>query len=429
MRTSFRQKLARAVARARGSRLRTKLIAAAVLALLVLGGGAATFAALQSGGASRVGGSSPLDAYAQRIIDTCSKDTYPPRCYDKEIPKLMDQGLSLEDAFKVTGIIQNRVSNYFYCHVLGHELAAKETAKDPTKWTQVIARCPVGQCSNGCLHGAAQERFRNDVLTAQQQHDVIPQLEQICTDATRNFTGLEQASCFHSLGHLTMYMTGADITKSIHMCDIIAKQGQIDYTQTCYEGAYMQIFQPLEPEDFGLVRNIAPTTTAQAETFCDTFSGEPRNACHRESWPLYRASLQTPAGLTHFCGLADNPLDVTRCYNAAFYIITAQDNFQADRIIPLCKGLDDKRKAQCFANSASRFIETDYRLAQSAVSLCKVAEQDGVGDRCYGELLFYSTFNFHQGTPAFDAFCSDLPDPWKGRCYNGDGARMPLNQE
>jgi len=360
--------------------------------------------------------------YADAVIETCSKESYPPSCYDTEIPKLMDQGLSMEDAFAVTSIIQNRVHDYFYCHVLGHNLSAKETAKDPAAWTDVVARCPVGMCSNGCLHGAAQERYRDDVLTDAQIQDLLPEMSNICEPGEgRDFTGLEQASCYHSLGHLTMYISGAAIDTATGVCDKIAKKGEADYTQTCYEGAYMQIFQPLEPEDFALVADIAPKTTDEAESFCDQYAGERRAACHRESWPLYRETLSTPSSLERFCTLVPDAQSEQRCYNAMFYVLTAQFNFDKDRIVPLCTGLPEKRMAQCFGNSASRFIETDYRLTPDAIALCKIADEHGVGARCYDELLFYSSFNFHPGSEAFENLCAALPEPWKTKCVQGKG--------
>jgi hypothetical protein len=366
---------------------------------------------------------SALDTYATEIIETCAKDSYPPRCYDIEIPKLMDRGLTLEEAFDVTRLVQNRVGNYFYCHVLGHNISAKETAKDPSKWTEVIGRCPTGMCSNGCLHGAAQERFRSESLTDDQIEEITPEIAAICENG-RNFTGLEQASCYHSLGHLTMYLTAADIDKSTAICNVIAKKGEKDYTQTCYEGAYMQIFQPLEPEDFALVEDIAPKTTTEAEAFCDSYEGEYRAACHRESWPLYRESLVEPEGLTRFCSLVPNPLSEQRCYNAMFYVLAAQFNFD-DRMVPLCEGLPEKKRmAQCFANFSSRMVETDYRLTPRAIELCKTADEHGVGERCYDELLFYSTFNFHKDTDSFNQLCNALPEPWKSKCFSGEGNQV-----
>ncbi|MEZ4200780.1 MAG: hypothetical protein R3B69_04370 [Candidatus Paceibacterota bacterium] len=90
----------------------------------------------------------------------CNRLRTGPKCYDEEIPKLMDAGMSMEDAFAVTATIQDLDPSYQYCHVLGHELSAKETAKDPSRWKDVVARSPLGMCSNGGVHGAFQERFR-----------------------------------------------------------------------------------------------------------------------------------------------------------------------------------------------------------------------------------------------------------------------------
>lgn len=371
-------------------------------------------------------GNHSLLAHAEDIIRICKDSSYRPACYDKEIPKLMDQGLSMEDSFKVTSLVQDRDQSYFYCHVLGHKLSEKETAKDPDKWTEVIGRCPTGQCSNGCLHGAAQERFRSESLTDDQVHDVLPQLATICTGGgVRDYTGLEEASCFHSLGHLSMYLTAGKIDEAVNVCDAIAKPNGRDFTQVCYEGAYMQIFQPLEAEDFGLVRDFAPTTTAAAEEFCDTFTGEHQAACHRESWPLYRARLDDPEGLEAFCKLTPGAAEQDRCFNAMFYVLTAQFNFDETKITKLCDGLSGSRGGQCFANAASRLIETDYRLIDRAVGLCKIADEHGKGQRCYDELVFYSSFNFHQGSKEHDALCAALPDPWRTSCADGTASRMP----
>lgn len=371
------------------------------------------------------------EQYAEKVIAACAKENYPPSCYDNEIPKLMDRGLSMEETFEVTSIIQGKVNNYFYCHVLGHRLSEKETAKDPLKWTEVVARCPTGMCSNGCLHGAAQERFRNDVLTPEQVQSLLPELTQVCEEGYgRAFTGLEQASCYHSLGHLSMYITGADADASVAVCDDIAQKGDNDYRKTCYEGAYMQIFQPLEPEDFALVKDIPATTTVSAHAYCGQFTGEKRDACNRESWPLYRASFDAPSGLEAFCSLASANADSKRyCYNAMFYVLTAQYNFDKDKITQLCEGVPQERKGQCFANAASRLIETDYRLIPDALEMCKRADTDGVGPRCYDELLYYSAFNFHQGSDAFNALCKALPEPWSGKCFAGEGYKTILYRD
>ncbi|MEK9194987.1 MAG: hypothetical protein AAB975_01310, partial [Patescibacteria group bacterium] len=62
--------------------------------------------------------------YADAVVVTCASSDYRPGCYDKEIPKFMDV-LSMEDVFKVTALVQQKDSGYWYCHVLGHNLSSR----------------------------------------------------------------------------------------------------------------------------------------------------------------------------------------------------------------------------------------------------------------------------------------------------------------
>jgi hypothetical protein len=198
--------------------------------------------------------SSQISELAKQMVDRCKTSKFTQTCYDKEIPKLMDNptNLSMENAFAVTRIVQDIDKSFPYCHVLGHELSAKEVNKDPSKWKDVVSRCPSGTCSNGCIHGGFQEKFRAESLTDAQVQQVLPDLKTICEDRDNwHPTGLEQASCYHALGHLTMYLTRADTTKSSSLCNTIAQKSDgRDFRHLCYDGVFMQIYQPLEPEDF-----------------------------------------------------------------------------------------------------------------------------------------------------------------------------------
>jgi hypothetical protein len=356
-----------------------------------------------------------LEAYARQVFEICASENYPPSCYDKEIPKLMDV-LTMEQAFEVTKLVQQKDPNYWYCHVLGHNLSAAEVSKNPENWKDVLARCPSGTCSNGCLHGGLQEKFRADVLTDEQIDQAVADIVDLCEERPDwKPTGLEQASCYHALGHLSMYISNADIQRSIKICDhaSVRDDGR-NFLQTCYEGAFMQIFQPLEPEDFALVERIAPEKD-ELESFCGLFEGEQKEACHREGWPLYREEILTSEGLVDYCSRGDQESE-RRCYNAMFYVITAQENFNQQKISTLCSGLPQEKKGQCFANSASRMIETDWQLADQSVKMCQRAEEFGVEDQCYQELVFYSTFNFHPGSTEALKLCRLLPDPYKSSC-------------
>ena len=365
-----------------------------------------------------------FEQHAERIIRACAKSEYRPACYDREIPKLMDQGLSMEETFEVTRLVQERTEGYFYCHILGHKIAEKETAKDPSQWTQVIARCPSDVCSNGCLHGAAQERFRIDTPTPEQVEAVIPDLRGLCEPENGfSFTRLERASCYHALGHLSMFLAGGDVEAATGICDAVAGRPGIDHEVTCYEGTFMQIFQPLEPEDIALVRDLPVATKEEARAYCDSFTGDKRAACHRESRPLY-GTLAQPNELEEFCSLVPGEIAKRDCYLAMFYVLAPYFEYNIDDLTRLCAGVPTERTAQCFANSAGRFVESDYRLADEAVALCHAAEEYGVGDACYKELLYYSAFVFHEESVGFNALCSALPGEWGSRCRAGEGKEL-----
>lgn len=363
----------------------------------------------------RIGAELTFEQYADRVIKNCSSASYKPSCYDEEIPKLMDY-ISMEDAFGVTRIVQQKDPSYVYCHVLGHELSARETAKDPSKWMDVVARSPRGICSNGAIHGAFQERFRAETLRDEEIEKLLPDLRTVCEP--RNVwspTGLEQASCYHAVGHLTMYITGADAQKSVEICRKVSKQELNDFSQLCFDGVFMQIFQPLEPEDFALIEGKQPAKE-EVESYCSDFGKDERASCLNESWPLFRAEIQDPRGLVAFCSrITDVDLN-NRCYNGVFYVLTPQFNFDVVRIEEFCSKLNRERMGQCFANAASRMIETDSTFVDKSVAVCSEADSYDVGNVCWDELVLYSTFNFKAGSGEALFLCSKMPAFWSEKC-------------
>jgi hypothetical protein len=364
----------------------------------------------------------PMKIYAENIVNICKSAPYRPSCYDKEVPKLMDSpiNLSMENAFNVTVIIQDLDKSYIYCHILGHELSAKEVDRNPSAWEDVVTRCPANVCSNGCIHGGFQERFRKVSMTKQEVKNIIPQLQNLC-EPRKNWspTGMEKASCYHAVGHLVMYITTADINESLNLCKTIAvKPNGEDYLQLCYDGVFMQIFQPLEPEDFALVKGKQPTKSTLL-SFCNKYDKQARASCISESWPLFFDELSTASGIINFCAM-ETPDNVKRCYQAMFYVKAPTLNFDLDKMEEICKEMPDDVKPICFANMSSRMIETDYRNSSKSVELCVRAGSYGndSGNQCFNELLFYSKYNFKPDSKEFYDMCNAMPQPWRAKCLN-----------
>ncbi|MEK7517800.1 MAG: hypothetical protein AAB583_04580 [Patescibacteria group bacterium] len=362
--------------------------------------------------------SSQLKKLTSEILAKCEGSPHKQSCYDEEIPKLMDPptNISMKDAFEVTSLAQDKDKTYAFCHVLGHNLSAKEVKKDPSKWKEVVTRCPSGVCSNGCIHGGFQERFRSEFMTPQQLEDTKPDLLDLCEERGNwKPTGLEQGSCYHAVGHLLMYMTNADLVKSTNLCEEITKKSKgADYSQVCFDGVFMQVFQPLEPEDFALVKGKQPTKE-EAYSFCEGFTSQKRGSCMSERWPLFRDEIMTSEGLVKFCS-ETLPQEIDRCFLSLFYVLPVQFNFNIEKLRTFCIELPQERRKQCFANIASRLIETDYRNIEKSIALCKESTPYDPDEKCFQELLAYSTYNFHKGSEEFYHLCNALPVDWKNKC-------------
>jgi len=364
-----------------------------------------------------------IQAYADQVISRCTTASYKPTCYEEEIPKTMDH-ISMEDAFQVTSLVQGQDPSYTYCHVLGHKLSARETAKNPSKWEEVIPRCPSGLCSNGCVHGAFQERFRKESFDNGEIEQYKPTFANIC-EAKSNWspTGLEQATCYHALGHLLMYVTQADIPESISLCkELTIKKDGRNFSQLCFDGTFMQIFQPLEPDDFALIKG-KEVTKDKVDTFCDPYTGAIQGSCRSESWPLYRAEFKDPKYVATFCSYLKFGDQRDRCVTAIMYVLTAQANFDENKLVMFCDGMTGGYKDRCYANAASRMLETDYRNVSKSAHFCASAKEKGSRDACFSELLVYANYNFHPSAPEREVLCTALAEPWRGQCRSG-GERM-----
>lgn len=367
---------------------------------------------------SKVSPESYLTRYADEAMARCATAKYRPGCYDKEIPKIT-ASLSMEEAFKVLRIVQEKDGQYWYCHVVSHELAQQETKKDLNKWKDVVARCPVSMCSNGCIHGAFQERFRSEELAPNQLEAFEDEVADVCEkkeDWSEN--GQEKFSCYHALGHLLIYATGADIAQSTRICEGIGNRNQRpNFIQSCYDGAFMQIFQPLEPEDEALVAKIKPTKEG-LPAFCEKYGREGSRlaSCWSEGWPLYFKKITDPKPAADFCNLLPEGSGRKRCYAGIFFAMAVHVNFDQKKMVDFCNNIYSEAQSDCFSTSAFRLISTDNRLSKESVSLCEQSLSSKVREGCFSNLLLKVQFVFHPHSRELGVFCDSLPGSWSTRC-------------
>jgi hypothetical protein len=392
--------------------------------LIVLGIGAAALIALQ---ASRTK-ETRFETYAQEVLAACKNASYKPTCYDKEIPKLLSH-ISMEEAFEVTRFIQKEDPSYLSCHVLGHYLSYHEVEKNPAAWKEVMTRCPATMCNNGCLHGALMRRYNDQTFTSGQYPEVIRELSDVCEPRDSwNPTEVERSMCYHALGHLVMYVTNADIPPSVEMCKALGtKSDGRNYVQTCTEGVFMQIFQPLEPEDYALIKDIAPQKK-DVSRFCARYEGMAFDACHRESWPLWVAEIDTPEGLLAFCGYAKDEIPKRICISAQMNHVTeslvVRQGQSLTSLEAYCRALPKPEQTWCFGGAASRLVQLDPVYQDLAREVCVLADESGVGEYCWLGLADYGGFSFPAGSREKRDYCNKLPSGYQSDCYEGTGVEL-----
>lgn len=356
-------------------------------------------------------GRESLEKYVTGVMAKCVSARDRGSCYDREIPKITGT-LSLEDTFAVLREIQERDGSYWYCHVVSHNIAGEEVKKDPEKWKDVLTRCPVGMCSNGCTHGVFMERFQREFLEPAQLPLFEKELQGICEKRKNwNPTNLDRYACYHALGHLLMYVTSADTAKSVAMCNNLASE----FLHSCYDGVFMQIFQPLEEEDKALVYNIKPSRD-KLFTFCKSFGEASQASCWSEGWPLFFERINDPQKTTSFCRQLASEVQRVMCYSGMFSRMVSQFNLDLPSVANFCLKVPANLQGQCFGISASRIIDIDRRLVGKASELCVAAPSQQLSQACFHSILSAINFMFKRNTAEFQVACSILPPPWNKQC-------------
>lgn len=367
-------------------------------------------------------GGGGVESAAVAVLETCKDASYRPACYEEEVPKLLGT-LPLESVFDVIRTVKARDQSYRFCHVLAHELGTREVAKDPQNWTDVIAKGPAdGLCSNGFIHGAAVARFNKEVLTDEEIEAAIPELSIACEAREGwNPTPLDQAICYHGIGHVLLHLTEARLERSLEVCDEVAvKEDGRDYTRVCDEGVFMQIFQPLEPEDHALIDKLPTEPTKETlDEFCEQFGRNTaeESACWREGWPFFREELKTPEGIVAFCEDMPNKRERQNCLNTALVVQGRHGLDDPDELSNLCNTLPSEDiQRTCFNLAAVAYIEEDKGASKDAVAFCERAHDTAVKEACYTHLIEVSDFVFGDGTTYTRDLCNALPDAWGTRC-------------
>ncbi len=369
-----------------------------------------------------------IDYFAKKIIEICKSNSYKVGCYDKFTPKILQSGFAtMEQAFDIVNKIQNNDSDYFYCHTLGHKLGDIETKKDPGKWLDVMSRCPVVSCNSGCAHGVVMRRFKgSEVLSESQMQIFVPDIKNACERRPGfNPSDLDISFCYHSLGHLLMYLTAADIDKSIAICkEVAVKPDGRNYYQTCIQGVFMIIFRPVDTDDQSLVERITPTKDMVLK-FCSRFDGLVYTACRIESWQFSTDwDLKSPKGLAGFCSFAKTKDDRIWCFDGAgMHGGLPMEILQSKGVASVakyCMEFPSDLITRCFQTVATSWIVDGPSYIQDSVDLCRESAVYGYSESCFSGLLYFSKWQYNEGSAEWLFYCNSLPQNYKKICLTGN---------
>jgi hypothetical protein len=360
---------------------------------------------------------------AVKVVEDCkAKGGYRPTCYENTVPLYL-KDFSMEKVFEIVREVRREDPTYGFCHVLGHKIGEGEVAKNPADWASVVRRCPVdGLCSNGCGHGAIVHRFRADTFTRQRiDEEIIPAFKTICEkNGSFELAPMDKAMCYHGLGHVSLFIADADIASALHICRGISTRGEFG---VCAGGVFMQIFQPLEPDDFDLVKKLKePPTREGLMKFCRKY-GEDKagaDACLTESWPLYKDEVKTGKGTELYCSIADDAESKDRCYESAIAIAARGSIGDSPRMYKYCADLLPERQALCYGFGSQAILDNDHTAFKDAIDFCEgIPEEKGKND-CYEHTARYTAQLFKDGDPQRIALCDALPPEIrsKGLCVS-----------
>ncbi len=356
---------------------------------------------------------------AKRILRDCAQGGDRAACYEAEVSELYPR-LSVPNVFEVVRDIRRSDASYQFCHVLAHKVGERVVAEDPDKWIDAIPLNPSdGLCSNGFIHGVVGGRFRAEVLDDATLQKLLPDFRRAC-EPRKGWTpsNLDQAICYHGLGHLYDFITNADLPKALDICTRTTSQ---QYRRVCIEGVFMQIYQPLEPDDFLMIEQMPVKPTKDTvRQFCARFGDTPayEGACLRESWPLH-AGMTDGTGVEAFCSNQPNAEEEVACYESSTAIIGRLSLGNPEKAASACNELPEGRRSLCFGTAAQAVLEENREDVSKAISLCVLAG-DSIARGCMIKLAEQATFIFGQNEREITAFCSALPTSLQGSCTSLD---------
>ncbi len=365
--------------------------------------------------------SSRPESHAASIVSECRESQDHARCYESLVPLLYPK-MSVPQLFEIIRSIRSSDPTYQFCHVLAHKIGERVVADDLEHWIDAIPLNPAsGYCSNGFIHGVVGGRFRSEVLDTKTIETHMSDFRRACESRDGwSPSDLDRAICYHGMGHLYDFITDADLNLALDLCE---RTTTAQFQRVCIEGVFMQIFQPLEPDDLALIEQMTMKPTPNSyRRFCDSFKDDDYvGACLREAWPMVPGVLDG-SGTAQLCEGQPNSELVDSCYQTAFSIVGRIKQGQPEEQAHACDRAPEARRNTCYSVVANAIVEEDRTNAPGAVSFCSRAPKPR---ECLEDLAKTARFNFGSNAGQYKRFCGALPKDMEAQCRSADARSYP----
>lgn len=354
-----------------------------------------------------------ISEFAKEIMVSCQDSPYRSTCYNELIPEYFDK-VGMVDSFKLIRTVQQNDSSYGYCHLAAHELSRLAVESDRLGWRNVLNQCPQdGMCANGCLHGALITRFigAESGMSRVEIDEAVDELDGICEPRSDwDPSALDRGNCYHGLGHLAMYMTLGDIDESIEICNRFAEGTEGNMDSLCYGGVFMQLFQPLEPEDVAMVAHI-DVSQQNFVDYCNQFpKGSGRTECFERGSMLFPKATTDGPTMKYFCELSGDKEIIESCYIMIFSLVGSGSDYDTGRIKSICDTVEKSRRGDCYGLSAINMIDADPAFIPRIPEICSAADDFDTRSGCLSRVAWYAPYRFNAGTANFDSLCRVLKE-------------------
>ncbi|HEY4502151.1 MAG TPA: hypothetical protein VJJ20_03765 [Candidatus Paceibacterota bacterium] len=366
--------------------------------------------------------SRPLDAgtMARAVIKECAESaTGRAACYEEKVSALYPE-YPVPAVFDVVREVRRQDPSYQFCHVLAHKIGERVVAEDPSRWVDAISLNPAdGMCSNGFVHGVVGGRFRAEVLSSTSIEALLPDFTRACEPrATWNPSDLDRAICYHGMGHLYDFITDADVPRALALCSQTTPE---EYERVCIEGVFMQIYQPLEPDDYELINRMAVKPTKETvRIYCASYiDPEYVGACLRESWPFFDEDIRNGTASGEFCAGQPDATRTEYCYQSISSIVGRMSLGDPSKAVAACSNFLPEWRQLCYGYSAEAVLEEDRSNATKAIELCSRAGKVYV-EGCLEYLISHARFLFGDNAQQRSYFCAALPAAIRWQCLRED---------